>query len=177
MIWIPVFIIAAIIVAVIFSLHIADSVPGRIFSHIITIPLFAGIGCFVGALAGVLLGMIGLIIIPTNTVTISETPIYSLSDQVQYEGRFVLGSGYVNSDLYIYYVSEEEVGKKIVKTDREYTTIVETDDESPAAIVTGERYRWNWINWIAIDLNESNDQTTLIVPTNTVTTEYNVDLK
>lgn len=177
MIWIPIFIIAGIIGAVLFSNFMADSIPGKIFSGVITVPLFAGLGCLLGAISGALLGLVGLLIIPTETTTISETPIYSLADQTQYNGRFVLGSGYIDSDLCIYYVAEIDDGKKIMDAEREYTTIIESDSQTPTATVTGERYRWNWLNWIAIDLHKFVDETTLVVPTNTITTEYNIDLK
>ena len=177
MIWIPIFIIAGIIGAVLFSNFMADSILGKIFTGIITVPIFAGVGCLLGVVAGILLGLVGLLIIPTETTTISEAPIYSLADQTQYNGRFVLGSGYIDSDICIYYVAETDEGKKIMDSEREYTTIIESDSQTPTATVTGERYRWNWLNWIAIDLNESADETTLVVPTNTITTEYNIDLK
>lgn len=177
MIWIPIFIIAGIVTAVLFSRDMADSLPGKIFTGIITVPIFAGVGCLLGAIAGILLGLIGLLIIPTETMTISETPIYSLEDQTQYNGRFVLGSGYIDSDLCIYYVAETDSGKKIMDAEREYTTIIESDTETPIATVTGERYKWHWLNWIAIDLHDFVDETTLVVPTNTITTEYNIDLK
>lgn len=177
MIWIPIFIIAGIVIAVLFSRYMADSLPGKIFTGIITVPIFAGVGCLLGVVAGILLGLVGLLIIPTEITTISETPIYSLTDQTQYNGRFVLGSGYIDSDLCIYYVAETDNGKKIMDSEREYTTIIESDSQTPIATVTGERYRWNWLNWIAIDLHDFVDETTLVVPTNTITTEYNIDLK
>ena len=177
MIWIPIFIIAGIVIAVLFSRYMADSLPGKIFTGIITVPIFAGVGCLLGVVAGILLGLVGLLIIPTEITTISETPIYSLTDQTQYNGRFVLGSGYIDSDLCIYYVAETDNGKKIMDSEREYKTIIESDSQTPIATVTGERYRWNWLNWIAIDLHDFVDETTLVVPTNTITTEYNIDLK
>ena len=177
MIWIPIFIIAGVVLAVVFSKDMADSLPGKIFTGILTVPIFAGFGCLLGAIAGILLGLIGLLIIPTKTTTISETPIYSLADQTQYNGRFVLGSGYIDSDLCIYYVAETDSGKKIMDSEREYTTIVESDVQAPSATVTGERYKWHWLNWVAIDLHDFADETTLVVPTNTITTEYNIDLK
>lgn len=177
MIWIPIFIIAGIVIAVLFSRDVADSLPGKIFTGIITVPIFAGVGCLLGAVAGILLGLVGLLIITTETTTISETPIYSLADQTQYNGRFVIGSGHIDSDLCIYYVAETDNGKKIMDSEREYTTIIESDTQTPTATVTGERYRWNWLNWIAIDLHDFVDETTLVVPTNTITTEYNIDLK
>lgn len=177
MIWIPIFIIAGIVIAVLFSRYTADSLPGKIFTGIITVPIFAGVGCLLGVVAGILLGLVGLLIIPTEITTISETPIYSLADQTQYNGRFVIGSGHIDSDLCIYYVAETDNGKKIMDSEREYTTIIESDNQTPTAVVTGERYRWSLLNWIAIDLNKFVDETTLIVPTNTITTEYNIDLK
>lgn len=177
MIWIPIFIIAGIAIAVFFSRYMADSLFGKILTGIITVPIFAGVGCLLGAVAGILLGLVGLMIIPTETTTISETPIYSLADQTQYNGRFVLGSGYIDSDLCIYYVAETNSGKKIMDAEREYTTIVESDAQAPTATVTGERYKWHWLNWVAIDLHDFVDETTLVVPTNTITTEYNIDLK
>ena len=177
MIWIPIFIIAGIVIAVFFSRYMADSSPGKIFTGIITVPIFAGVGCLLGVAAGIFLGLVGLLIIPTETTTISEDPIYSLADQTQYNGRFVLGSGYIDSDLCIYYVAETDSGKKIMDSEREYTTIIESDTETPIATVTGERYKWHWLNWIAVDLNSFVDETTLVVPTNTIMTEYNIDLK
>ena len=177
MIWIPIFIIAGIVIAVLFSRYMVDSLPGKIFTGIITVPIFAGVGCLLGVVAGILLGLVGLLIIPTEIMTISETPIYSLADYTQYNGRFVIGSGHIDSDLCIYYVAETDNGKKIMDSEREYTTIIESDTQTPTAVVTGERYRWNLLNWIAIDLNKFVDETTLIVPTNTITTEYNIDLK
>ena len=177
MIWIPIFIIAGIVIAVFFSRYMADSLPGKIFTGIIAVPIFAGVGCLLGVVAGILLGLVGLLIIPTETTTISEAPIYSLADQTQYNGRFVLGSGYIDSDLCIYYVAETDSGKKIISSEREYTTIVESDVQAPTATVTGDRYKWHWLNWIAVDLNSFVDETTLLVPTNTITTEYNIDLK
>ena len=177
MIWIPIFIIAGIVIAVLFSRDMADSLPGKIFTGILTVPIFAGVGCLLGAIAGILLGLIGLLIIPTKTTTISETPIYSLVDQTQHKGRFVLGSGYIDSDLCVYYVAETDSGKKIMDSERKYTTIIESDTETPIATITGERYKWHWLNWIAIDLHGFVDETTLVVPTNTITTEYNIDLK
>lgn len=177
MIWIPIFIIAGVVLAVVFSKDMADSLPGKIFTGIITVPIFAGVGCLLGAVAGILLGLVGSLIIQTETTTISETPICSLVDQTQYNGRFVLGSGYIDSDLCIYYVAETDSGKKIMSSEREYTTIVESDVQAPTATVTGDRYKWHWLNWIAVDLNSFVDETTLVVPTNTITTEYNIDLK
>lgn len=177
MIWIPIFIIAGAALAVFFSRDMAGSLPGKIFTGIITVPIFAGVGCLLGVVAGILLGIVGLLIIPTETTTISETPIYSLVDQTQHKGRFVLGSGYIDSDLCVYYVAETDSGKKIMDSEREYTTIVESDVQAPSATVMGERYKWHWLNWVAIDLHDFADETTLVVPTNTITTEYNIDLK
>ena len=98
MIWIPIFIIAGIVIAVLFSRYMVDSLPGKIFTGIITVPIFAGVGCLLGVVAGILLGLVGLLIIPTEITTISETPIYSLADYTQYNGRFVIGIRYPDAD-------------------------------------------------------------------------------
>lgn len=177
MIWIPIFIIAGIVLAVLFSLDFADSIIGKVLCHIITIPLCAGIGCFVGVAVWALFGIIGAMLFPTETETIFQAPIYSISDQNQQKGNFVLGSGYVDSNLYIYYVAELEAGKQIKRADRESTTIVESDAESPSVTIVGERYKWEWVNWLAIDFHSRLDQTTIVVPNGTIITEYKVDLK
>lgn len=36
---------------------------------------------------------------------------------------------------------------------------------------------WDWFNWRAIDLHDFADKTTLIVPVNTITTDYKFDLR
>ena len=177
MIWIPVLAIAGGVFAVSFSKEMTDTRIGEVLSIIVTIPLFAILGALLGICTSYIAGMLGLIIVPTKDVFISDLPIYSLADNAEYNGRFVLGSGQVDGDLKIYYVAQADDGKKIEKADRSNVVIVESD-EQPHAVVTGKRYKWYWVNLFMLDIHEMfGDKVTLTVPKNTVTTEYNIDLK
>lgn len=177
MIWIIIFAIAGLVLAYEASEELTDTLIGKIFSLIVTVPIFSIFGVLLGLLFGIVIGFIGYVTAPTKDVQVSDLPIYSLTDNAEYNGRFVLGSGQVDGDLKIYYVAQADDGKKIEKADRSNVVIVESD-EQPRAVVTGKRYKWYWVNLFMLDIHEMfGDKVTLTVPKNTVTTEYNIDLK
>lgn len=177
MIWAFVFIVFGIVLAVSIADDCCYSTVAKVLLDIALIPIFGVFGFFLGVLFCMLIGFIGAFTVPTNEVVISETDIYSLTDTAEYEGRFVLGSGQVDGDLKIYYVTESDGGKKIERADRDKVVIVESD-ERPHAVVMGDRYKWKWVNLFALDIHELlGDRVTLTVPKDTVTTEYSIDLK
>ena len=176
MILIPIVGTIGIVAAVFFCLDSFDNLVSRILAHIVVVPIFGAIGIITGVLVAAIVGIIGFVF-PTEEVTISETPIYSLVDQSQYSGSFVLGTGSVEGDLGIYYVEQTDSGKRIAKVDREKVIIVESDTEQPSARIHGERYKFECVNWFFLDPHPYFDKTILTVPTNTITTEYRIDLK
>lgn len=166
--------------AVAFSIDFTETKAWAVLCAAFFVPIGVFVGALVGLLAMLILGSIGYVIIPNETVTISEMPIYSLSDSSEYSGRFVLGSGYVKSELRVYYVSITPDGKRIESCSRYNAYIVETNDESPKVKITGNRYKWKWARWIFPEINmmfDCFDKVELIVPENTITMQYNIDLK
>ena len=100
-------------------------------------------------------------------------------------GAFVLGCGFVNSetneDMKYYYFKVNDLGKKlesITITNYSNTYIRETNDIEPCLI-----YRYTkcknegFLKWF-IGENEKSfkEATILVVPTNTIKIEYNVDI-
>lgn len=160
---------------------LADTVFGRVLNYLWAVPLSALMGTFLGLALAILAGAIGTAFIPTQEVKISETQIYSVVDRTKSDGHFVLGSGYVNSDLCVYYVVETGEGRKIESAKRANVVIVESNAEEPKAVVTGQRYKssWGWLKIFFLDVNGifTGDKVTLTVPEGTVTQEYTVDLQ
>lgn len=180
MIWLFVFCLIGIVGAIYFAIYIAETKIGAVLNTIFLIPIGIFIGAFVGFLAMSVLGLIGHAIIPSETITISETQIYSLVDSNEYRGMFVLGSGCVESEICIYYVTITPDGKRIEYCDRDRVYIVETNSEDPKVTITGDRYKWTWAEWIFPEISMlgiNTDKVTLTVPNDTVTIEYSIDLK
>ena len=178
MIWIPVFAILGIVVAAKYALDESESLPGVIIRGIIATPICSAAGSLVGVVVACVVGIFSLLL-PANETIISETPIYSLVDESGTYGRFVLGTGTVDSDLHIYYITETEdgSGKEIEKVKRDNAVIVENDAVQPNEKVVGKRLKWKWAELFVLDENVFFDKTILTVPVGTTTTEYIVDLK
>lgn len=176
MIWIPVFAILGIVVAAKYALDESESLPGVIIRGIIAAPICSAVGILAGGVVAFVVGIFSLLL-PANETIISETPIYSLVDKSGTYGRFVLGTGAVDSDLHIYYIAETEAGKEIEKVECDNAVIVENDAVQPNEKVVGKRLKWKWAELFVLDENVFFDKTILTVPVGTTTTEYNVDLK
>lgn len=176
MIWILIFAILGILFAVQYALDESESLPGVIIRGIIATPICSAFGFLVGIVVAFAVGLFSLFL-PTSETIISETPICSIVDESGINGSFVLGTGTVDSDLYIYYIAETEAGKEIEKAERDKTTILEDDTTSPNAKVVGKRLKWKWAELFVLDENVFLDKTILTVPVGTTTTEYNIDLK
>lgn len=180
MIWFFVFCLIGLIGGISFAVDLAETKIGAILKGVFFAPIGIFLGALIGALAMLIFSLIGRAIIPSETVVISETEICSLSDSAEYSGRFVLGTGYVKSELCIYYVSVTPDGKKMESFKWSNTYIVESDNETPKVTITGDRYKWEWVEWIFPELSamlEGVDKATITVPENTVTTQYSIDLE
>ena len=181
MIWIVGAVIGLVVFAIWAVTVFADTIFGKVINYLWAVPLSALLGAFLGLGLAILAGMAGTAFIPTQEVKISETPIYSVVDRTKSDGHFVLGTGYANSDLCVYYVTETDEGRKIESAKRANVVIVESDTEEPKAVVTGQRYKssWGWLKIFFLDVNGifTGDKVTLTVPEGTITQEYTVDLQ
>ena len=93
--------------------------------------------------------------------------LYSIGTDKNIEGRFVMGSGNVETkEVYTAYQIMNDGGKKYYTMDRDITTIYENLDTNATAYT--EIYRKGIINAIV--------QIKLYVPQNTIIQEINVDL-
>jgi hypothetical protein len=100
-------------------------------------------------------------------------------------GAFVLGCGFVNSDsdtdLKYYYFKVDEIGKQLesIEIDKTLNTYIrETDNVEPCLIYRYEKRRdTGFCKWLfgGIEM-EHKVAEILVVPTNTIKIEYNVDI-
>ena len=109
-------------------------------------------------------------------------------EQINLNGAFILGSGTikgskVSKPQYIFF-SNTEYGKQLRTTDTDTVYLKETDDEEPKLInIKQKRIRkLNWIDYLWGNkaeeeiINDMLKGQILIVPTNTIKIEYNVEI-
>ena len=136
-----------------------------------------------GALAGMLIGLliwiiIGLplgLFIPSTEVT-EEQHIVALTDSTSVEGQKFLFSGYINENLVCRYVINTDKGKHIEEVESRNAYIKE-GNYKPTAVKHSFVPKSDWYWWFCIPIGYEVDYTEFLVPENTVTTEYNIDLQ
>lgn len=147
--------------------------------------IISNIGCImflISAVAIPILSVTDLIIRKEDTNLTEDIAyeIYSINDNIEEEGKFVLGTGHVESTDYYYFYIKTDKGLKVEKIDATNAYIQETDEVSPRIIYQYHKYIYpEWYKKLFIvDSNPHGEVTTIIkVPTNTVTTEYILDLQ
>lgn len=135
------------------------------------------------ALLGLLIGMsIFLLVgfplgfaVPTTEV-VEEQEIVALTDSTSVEGQKFLFSGYIDEDLVCRYVINTDKGKHIeeVKSDNVY---IKEGDYNPTVIKHKFVPEADWYWWFCFPIGSGGDYTEFLVPENTVTSEYNIDLQ
>lgn len=136
-------------------------------------------GGILGGLIGIIVWFIlgGIIGCNLQTVeTIEEQEILALNDSSSIEGASYLFSGYIDEDLVCRYVINTERGKHIEEVNTKNVYINEGDYEPTVKIHT-THFKKDWYYWFAHDLFSSEYYVEFFVPENTVTSEYNIDLK
>lgn len=141
--------------------------------------LLEGLG---GALLGLLIGILIWMLVgfplgfavPTTEV-IEEQEIVALTDSTSVEGQKFLFSGYINENLVCRYVINTDKGKHIeeVKSDNVY---IKEGDYKPTVIKHKFVPKADWYWWFCFPIGSGGDYTEFLVPENTVTSEYNIDL-
>lgn len=143
--------------------------------------IMCGLIGLLGALVGFLLGfalryMFGKLFnkfLPKKEIEEAEE-IYSLADSTTTTGRHYLFSGYINENLVFRYVVKTEFGKKIeeIKNNNVY---IQEGDYTPTVKRHWKEYKYKWLELFAVCDDEM--RIVFYVPQNSVTNEYNIDLK
>ena len=133
------------------------------------------IGCLIGMLIWLVVGFPLGIAVPSTEV-IEEQEIVALTDSTSIEGQKFLFSGYINEDLVCRYVINTERGKHIeeVKSDNVY---IKEGDYKPTVIKHKFVPKADWYWWFCFPIGHETNYTEFLVPENTVTNEYNIDLQ
>lgn len=106
-------------------------------------------------------------------------PIYSLKDNRDIEGTFVLGSGSINTEPYYYAMIERDGGFVMWRCPAEGLIVRETNERRPALrryySVPDERKFWD--RWVIYKCKEAEVGRYLDVPPGTIVRDYSIDLK
>lgn len=113
--------------------------------------------------------------LPTVEV-IEEQEIYALSDSSATKGASYLFAGYIDEKLVYGYVVDTERGKQIKEIDAKNAYITE-GDYTPTIRTHKIKFKHDWYNWFARDEFIEEDYVEFLVPIDTITAEYNVDLQ
>lgn len=133
---------------------------------------------FIGALAGIVIGLLIASIIGDNfeikEIT-NKQEICALNDTSKVEGQKYLFSGYVDEKLVYRYVIETKKGK-CIKECKSDNTYLKEKDCNPYIETHEYTLKKDWQGWFGIR-SIPDTYRVFYVPENTVTNEYNVDLK
>lgn len=98
--------------------------------------------------------------------------IYALEDNATVKGR----RWYFEEDFKYYYLASYKDGKKMYYTDKNDAYIVEQDNVNPHIEVFEEKYKNKYIGKVK-DESMLKTEYKIVVPKNTLTNNFNVDMK
>lgn len=137
--------------------------------------------------AGILLWVLTLIISTVIWNNNNKLPIdinnpiscvecYGVNDVVGVDGHFALGSGSVESEIYIfYYVKGEFGGYKISKTEANDVEVIEREDDEPIAYLKTYEQKSKFNLFFSIGSIVEHKQI-IFVPKGTIKVNFNIDL-
>ena len=106
---------------------------------------------------------------------VEETPIVALKDNSGSTGHFFLGGGYVKSDLYYYYFTEnDDKGKEFHKIDADETIIYDDEKNNPHIEIRHSRNSNPIIRFFFITYKT---ETLIHVPEGSINYSFSVDLE
>ena len=93
---------------------------------------------------------------PKEYIVLSESKIIALKDNSNISGSFsgsiFISSGYIEQQMYYFYMYETDKGKMMGKMVSDKTYIVETNEKSPSIICKQEKYKDEranyWLNQV-----------------------------
>ena len=180
MIWYFISVVMFIVLAVAAINYLCDSMIAKVINYIWGIPFSILLGIVMGFCFVFVFGAIGVVIMPSEEIILSENEIVSISDNMTLQGHFALGSGYVDENLCIFYVIDTSQGKKIDSVKADNAVIIESNTEKPNIVIKSERYKHKWINiflWDIRTICDDWDTAIITVPEDTITVQYNIDLE
>lgn len=127
----------------------------------------------------VMVGIVLLIsIFPhSELVKVETNSITALKDNGKTNGSFFLGSGNIGEDQYCFYIEETDKGKKMNKViiDNGY---IKEESVKPYVDKYETHYTSKLVKWLFGENKPlGSDEYVFHVPKNTVTTDFNVDMK
>ncbi|MEH2977914.1 hypothetical protein [Bacillus amyloliquefaciens] len=113
-----------------------------------------------------------------HAVLEEKVNVYSIKDNINISGKFVMGSGVIDDTQYFYFVIEKEGFKSVHKVKAETSRVKEGDYKTPYM----KKYRYEYTNkFVRLMFGESppfkERSSDFFLPEHTVTQEYNVDLE
>ena len=115
---------------------------------------------------------------PKETIILSESKIIALKDNSNISGSFsgsiFISSGYIEQQMYYFYMYETDKGKMMGKMVSDKTYIVETNEKSPSIICKQEKYKDERANYW---LEPSAVEYYIYVPKGTIDTTYKINLQ
>jgi len=115
---------------------------------------------------------------PKEYIILSESKIIALKDNSNISGSFsgsiFISSGYIEQQMYYFYMYETDKGKMMGKVVSDKTYVVETNEKSPSIICKQEKYKDERANYW---LEPSAIEYYIYVPKGTIDTTYKINLQ
>lgn len=129
--------------------------------------------------AGVVGGMfccgIGAFFEADEVYDVDHTEIVALADNTGAQGSFFLGSGTVKSDIYYFYITENEDGSKDINKIRSRDVAFYDDEADAPYIVTIRSHNSSPVARFFFITEEC--RTEVHIPPNSITSDFSVDLQ
>ncbi|MED4579071.1 hypothetical protein P9480_09945 [Bacillus atrophaeus] len=136
-------------------------------------------GIFFGLIAAVVVLLIALIpsfCIETKPVNPHKTEIYSIKDNAETSGSFVLGSGTVDEKQYLYFVKEKDGFKTVSKAAVEDSKMKEGKYAKPYVLTYDVQFKSSFARFF-YGKSTGYEEYEFYLPEDTITTEYKIDLE
>ena len=138
----------------------------------IFIPFFA---IWVGSILWLSIGSIIGCFMPT--VDVKETKeLYALQYDSEINGRFFLGCGSIDEEMYYVYIVKENRGKQIQTLEIDANNIYLNDNtDTPTLDIYSEDFKYEWMYWFAAP--KMGYEYVFNIPSGSIDYEYNIDLE
>jgi hypothetical protein len=137
---------------------------GAMIALIVTL---CGVG-FIGVIGG-------LNYDPDETYKTERINIVALSDNVGVSGRFFLGSGTVQSEMYYFYMTENNTGGKVMDSICSCVPVYEDEANNPYIITIHKRVSDPVARFFFI--TSESERTEIHIPPNSIQYNFNIDLE
>ena len=142
-------------------------------------PLVSGLSGFLAVVSAFIIFFSVTANLPQEYKKVETKYIYSIVNERDVEGHFVLGCGSVNTEAYYYYFEDGEMGLKMSKIKAESVEIFETDSESTMPAI--ERYKIvnskpDWFLGLGEDVPFAKEKLLIVLPKGSVKQRIEISL-